>query len=91
MTVQIRSNSTSYVPRILIVDDEAHMCDSLKVLLGHQGYEIYTSNSGQEAIERLREDSFDLVLLDVVMPDMDGHQVMQHITCFHRLGWTGPA
>ncbi len=69
----------SYTPRILIVDDEPRMCDSLKVLLSGQGYEIHTGNSVKEAIEYLSRNSFDLVLLDIVMPEMDGHRVMDYI------------
>jgi PAS domain S-box-containing protein len=69
----------SYVPKILIVDDEPRMCDSLKILLGSQGYETQTGYSGKEAIECLARDSFDLVLLDIVMPDMTGHQIMDYI------------
>ncbi len=69
----------SYTPRILIVDDEPRMCDSLKALLSGQGYEIHTGNSVKEAIEYLSRNSFDLVLLDIVMPEMDGHRVMDYI------------
>jgi len=69
----------SYVPKVLIIDDEPRMCDSLKVLLGRQGYETQTGYSGKEAIECLARDSFDLVLLDIVMPDMTGHQIMDYI------------
>ncbi|MBW1677148.1 MAG: response regulator [Deltaproteobacteria bacterium] len=69
----------SYTPRILIVDDEPRMRDSLKALLSGQGYEIHTGNSVKEAIEYLSRNSFDLVLLDIVMPEMDGHRVMDYI------------
>ena len=69
----------SYKPPILIVDDEPRMCDSLRILLGDQGYKIHTANSGKEAIEYLMKDYFDLVLLDIVMPGMNGFQVMEHI------------
>ncbi len=69
----------SHVPRILIIDDEPRMCDSLKILLSREGYEAQTGYSGKEAIECLSRDSFDLVLLDIVMPDMTGHQIMDYI------------
>ena len=69
----------SYTPKILIVDDEPRMRDSLKVLLGGEGYETHTSCSGKEAIECMGKNHFDLVLLDIVMPEMDGHRVMEYI------------
>ena len=69
----------SYAPKVLIVDDEPRMCDSLKVLLSSQGYETQIGHNGKEAMECLSKDSFDLVLLDIVMPDMTGHQLMDYI------------
>ena len=69
----------SHTDSILIVDDDPRFCDSLKVLLSNQGYQIQTSNSGKEAVEYLANNSYDLVLLDVVIPDMDGHQIMDFI------------
>ena len=57
----------SNIPNILIVDDDPRMCDSLKALLSNQDYELKTSTSVKEAIECLDIDTFDLVLLDIVM------------------------
>jgi len=69
----------SYVPKILIIDDEARVRDSLKVLLSNEGFNIQTGCNGREAIECLNKDSYDIVLLDMIMPDMNGHQVMDYI------------
>nr|HDN00362.1 response regulator [Deltaproteobacteria bacterium] len=69
--------------KILIVDDEPRMCESLKILLNNNGYEVHTSNDGHEAIKCLAENDFDLVLLDIVLPDMDGFQVMDFINQQH--------
>ena len=66
-------------PKILIVDDEPRMCDSLKYLLNTKGYEIHTALSGGEALGCLSEHIFDLALLDIQLPDMTGHQLMEHI------------
>ncbi|MFH1075672.1 MAG: response regulator, partial [Pseudomonadota bacterium] len=66
-------------PKILIVDDEPRICESLKALLSQFGYEIQTVSSGQKAISLLDEHHYDLVLLDIVMPDIDGPTVMTHI------------
>ena len=70
----------SYVAKILIVDDDPRMCGSLKVLLGNEGYEIQTTHNGQEALEALGTDDFDVVLLDLVLPDTTAAKIMDHIT-----------
>ena len=69
----------SHTHKILIVDDDPKLCNSLKVFLGYQYPEISTAYSGKEAIELLAEDNFDLILLDVVMPDISGYKVMDYI------------
>lgn len=69
----------AYTPKILIVDDEVRMCDSLKVLLSNEGYETFTANDGRQALNRLAQEDIDLVLLDIVMPDMNGLEIMAHI------------
>jgi PAS domain S-box-containing protein len=69
----------SNIPNILIVDDDPRMCDSLKALLSNQDYELKTSTSVKEAIECLDIDTFDLVLLDIVMGEENGFTVMDHI------------
>jgi PAS domain S-box-containing protein len=66
-------------PKVLIVDDDSRMCESLKALLSNQDYILKTCNSGKKAIEYLNKDDFDLVLLDMVMPDMNGYQIMDYI------------
>jgi two-component system, cell cycle sensor histidine kinase and response regulator CckA len=70
-------------PTILIADDEPRFCESLKFLLGSQGYQIRTTTSGLEAQDLLSSHQFDLALLDLVIPDMDGHQLMEHINHHH--------
>lgn len=64
---------------ILIVDDEPRMCDSLKALLNGPGSEILTVNSGSEALSYLKRFVFDVVLLDVVLPDINGYEIMNVI------------
>ena len=69
----------SHTDSILIVDDDPRFCESLKGLLSDQDYKMQTSNSGKEAVECLAKNSFDLALLDIVLPDMNGHQLMDYI------------
>ena len=65
--------------RVLIVDDDARVCDSLKELLEGERCCIETAPSGVHAIHCLSRQQFDLVLSDVVMPDMDGYELYQTV------------
>ncbi len=67
-------------PRILIVDDEPNIRQGLAEALEGQGYEIEQAESGETALERLGLASFDLVLADLVMEDMDGLSLLQEIS-----------
>lgn len=64
---------------ILIVDDEARMVDFIQMNLELEGYRVSTASNGLEALERVREDLPDLVLLDVMMPEMDGFETLRRI------------
>jgi len=68
-----------YTPNILIVDDEPRMCDSLKILLSEHRCDIKTAYNGLEAMGCLGSIAFDLVLMDIVLPDIDGYQIMDFI------------
>ena len=61
--------------RILIVDDEKDLVDILKARLEIEGYEILAAYDGQEGLEKAQEEKPDLILLDVMMPKMNGYQV----------------
>lgn len=64
---------------ILIVDDEARMRRFMQMNLELEGYRVIEANNGLEAIDRVREDLPDLVLLDVMMPEMDGFEALSII------------
>ena len=66
-------------PRVLIVDDERRNAELLKVMLTPEGYALLTASSGEEALNCLAEAKPDLILLDVMMPGMDGYQVVGKI------------
>jgi DNA-binding response OmpR family regulator len=61
--------------RILVIDDEPSYLDLVRNLLSQQGYEVTTTTSASEGLRYLSEKSFDLVMLDLVMPEKDGFQV----------------
>jgi len=65
--------------RVLVVDDEKNICDLFQRLLDQQGYDVRTASCGQEALEILRNFPADLVITDMVMPRMDGMQLLAYI------------
>ena len=69
--------------RILVIDDEPRMCDSLKTLLTSIGYEVETAPDGSAGIRLLAPAAFDLVISDLMMPEVDGFGVLEHVraTC----------
>jgi CheY-like chemotaxis protein len=69
--------------RILVVDDDLGVCQSLRDLLTQEGCEVVVATGGREALARLETTAVDLVLSDVVMPDLDGYQVFQEIRRRH--------
>jgi len=66
-------------PRLLLVDDEPRLLASLHALLEGRGYQLATAATGAEALAQLSRARFDLVLLDLRLPDMGGHDVMDFI------------
>jgi len=65
--------------KILVIDDEKRMCDSIKVLLSNIGYEVDIALNGRTGIEKLQSETYDLVITDLMMPELDGFAVMKHI------------
>jgi len=66
-------------PKILIVDDNPRMCESIKSLLSTQNYEITTTCSGREALNLLSENEYDVALMDIILPDIGGLQLMEEL------------
>ncbi|ORV51822.1 MULTISPECIES: response regulator transcription factor [Mycobacteriaceae] len=65
--------------RVLVVDDETNIVELLSVSLKFQGFEVYTASSGPAALDRAREIRPDAVILDVMMPGMDGFGVLRRL------------
>lgn len=63
--------------KILIADDSPTIVEITKAMLKEEGYEIITACNGAEALQKIGEEKPDLVLLDVMMPDMDGYSALQ--------------
>src|SRR5262249_5605302 len=78
--IQLRRHTPSGEPRlrgirVLVVDDDLGICHSLEEILEADGCEVETAQDGAAGLERLAGGHFDLVLSDVVMPNMDGHEL----------------
>jgi DNA-binding response OmpR family regulator len=65
--------------RVLVVDDEPNIVMSLRFLMEREGFQVEVAASGQAAVAALGREPADLVLLDVMMPELDGFEVCQRI------------
>ena len=65
--------------RVLIVDDERPLVEALNLKLTHEGYDVKSVYSGSDAIEALKKEYFDLILLDLMMPQQDGFTILNII------------
>ncbi|UPT74116.1 MAG: response regulator [Elusimicrobiota bacterium] len=74
--------------RILVADDDPDLLDLLKMDLTYQGYEVLAAANGKDALQTALNEQLDLVLLDVMMPYIDGYHVAYEIT--NKLGAKAP-
>ena len=65
--------------KILVVDDDTNICELLRLYLTKEGYQVTTANDGEEGLEKFNQLKPDMVLLDVMMPKMDGLEVCRRI------------
>jgi DNA-binding response OmpR family regulator len=67
------------MPRILVVDDEPNIVRLIQVNLERQGYQVDIANNGQQALDKIRIQRPDLLVSDVMMPEMDGFELLSNI------------
>lgn len=65
--------------RILVVDDEKRICDSIRLLLQRKDYEVFVANNGEAALELLNKEPIDLVITDLMMPKIDGFALLEQV------------
>jgi len=65
--------------KILTCDDEKHIVRLIQVNLERQGYDVITAYNGRECLEKVQEDRPDLIVLDVMMPEMTGFEVLEKL------------
>lgn len=71
--------------RVVCIEDEPEMIDLVRLILGRRGFEVTGANGGLEGLETVERERPDLVLLDLMMPDMDGWEVYQRIKSDEKL------
>jgi DNA-binding response OmpR family regulator len=65
--------------RVIYIEDEPEMIDLVRLILSKKGYEVHGANGGREGLELVTREQPDLVLLDLMMPDIDGWDVYQQM------------
>ena len=73
------SEEASPEARVLVVDDEHSIVDAVSTSLRYEGFAVYTAQTGRSALDLLRSEDLDLVVLDVMMPDLDGFEVARRM------------
>jgi DNA-binding response OmpR family regulator len=71
--------------RVVCIEDEPEMIDLVRLILSRKGFEVIGADGGVEGLETVRREKPDLVLLDLMMPDMDGWEVYQQIKADEEL------
>ena len=69
--------------RALVVDDDEPIRTLLAKIVEHEGFAVETAKDGSEAIKRIDADGYDIILLDLMMPRVDGYQVLDHLRDEH--------
>ena len=74
--------------KIIVVDDDPYILMSLEFLMKKNGYDVMVARNGTEALEIIEKKLPDIVLLDIMMPDVDGYEICRHIKKTARLRQT---
>lgn len=65
--------------KVLIVDDDENICDLIELYLNKEGYKTYKAHNGKDALKVFSEKTIDLAVLDIMMPEVDGYEVLKEI------------
>lgn len=65
--------------KILVIDDEESMCSFMEIMLGKEGYQVDTANSGRSGVSQFKENDYDLIIADLNMPQMSGLEVLREV------------
>lgn len=73
--------------RLLLIDDDPNLILLVKDYLEFRGYEVITAENGREALDVLEQDIPDMIICDVMMPEMDGYSFVKHVRDNERTSW----
>lgn len=65
--------------KVLVVDDDVNISDLIEIYLAKEGYKVYKAHNGREALKIFNEKQVDLIMLDIMMPEMDGYETLKEI------------
>lgn len=71
--------------KIIVIDDDTAVTDLLSVLLKSQGFDVWATNNSAEGLGYVRENEADLVILDLMMPEMDGWEICKEVRTFSQI------
>jgi DNA-binding NarL/FixJ family response regulator len=83
----MKETSVKEHKRLLLIDDDPNLILLVKDYLEFRGYEVITSENGREALEVLEQDIPDMIICDVMMPEMDGYQFVNQVRQDERTSW----
>jgi len=71
--------------KIIVIDDDTAVTELLSVLLRTHGFDVWATNNSTEGLNMIREQEFDLVILDLMMPEMDGWEICKEVRSFSQV------
>jgi len=71
--------------KIMVIDDDTAVTDLLSVLLKSNGFDVQVANNSNEGLNLVRDEKFDLVILDLMMPEMDGWEICKEVRSFSQV------
>ncbi|MGJ3250403.1 MAG: response regulator transcription factor [Elainellaceae cyanobacterium] len=83
----MKENSVGEHKRLLLIDDDPNLILLVKDYLEFRGYEVVTAENGREALDILEGEIPDMIICDVMMPEMDGYSLVEHVRKDSRMNW----
>jgi PAS domain S-box-containing protein len=81
--IEKKSAKTSFKPKILVVDDEKVIRKGCDEVLTQEGYEVLLAESGEQGLNMIEKEHFDIILLDLMMPGLSGFEVLSYVKALH--------